>query len=206
MSIEVSVLSLNSSSMLRKKPTDIVSDESLAQKLAHGDEQAYSILYQKYKNIVYNYVMTILNYNGAEAVEVTAEVFVQVFTYCQTKTIRTNFKSFVYRTAHNVSVNWIQKYSGKEAQRDDEQLQNVQDTKEKQVDRVTKSYEQEIVQHILKQIDAKYSEVLYLYYYEKKDYEQIAKIIGSNKNTVGTLINRAKKKANQIAQTYGYEI
>jgi DNA-directed RNA polymerase specialized sigma24 family protein len=37
-----------------------------------------------------------------------------------------------------------------------------------------------------------------LYYYEDKSYEEIAQIIGSNKNTVWTLLSQAKKKLQEF--------
>jgi RNA polymerase sigma-70 factor (ECF subfamily) len=43
------------------------------------------------------------------------------------------------------------------------------------------------------QIEGKFRDVLYLYYFEEKSYEEIAEILESNKNSVGTMILKAKK-------------
>ncbi|MEI8253905.1 MAG: sigma factor-like helix-turn-helix DNA-binding protein [bacterium] len=42
-------------------------------------------------------------------------------------------------------------------------------------------------------MDEKFRDVLYLYYYEEKSYDEIADIIESNKNSVGTMISNGKK-------------
>ena len=50
------------------------------------------------------------------------------------------------------------------------------------------------VKQALEKIPEKYRQVLMLRYFSEKSYEEIGKMIGSPVNTVGTLINRAKKK------------
>ena len=57
-----------------------------------------------------------------------------------------------------------------------------------------------LLQSILSQLDPQYSEVLILYYFEEMKYEEIAEIIGSNKNTVGTLLSRAKQQVRLLIE------
>ena len=60
-----------------------------------------------------------------------------------------------------------------------------------------------VLQSILSQLENQYSEVLILYYFEEMKYDEIAEIIGSNKNTVGTLVRRAKQKVKEIVEKDG---
>jgi RNA polymerase sigma factor (sigma-70 family) len=50
----------------------------------------------------------------------------------------------------------------------------------------------------LEKLPHKYKEVLMLRYYFDKSYEEISEILGKPVNTVGTLLNRAKKKLMEI--------
>ena len=70
---------------------------------------------------------------------------------------------------------------------------------------IRKEFLQKTMKKLLSKLEKKYSEVLYLYYYEEKNYQQIANITWTNKNTVGTLVSRAKKKIKELAQQYNLE-
>ena len=50
------------------------------------------------------------------------------------------------------------------------------------------------------QLKPQYAEVLILYYFEEMRYEEIAEIIKSNKNTVGTLLSRAKQQVKVLIE------
>ena len=58
------------------------------------------------------------------------------------------------------------------------------------------------VQDALDKLPSKYREVLVLRYFLDKTYEDIADILGKPVNTVGTLINRAKKKLLKVVKEH----
>jgi RNA polymerase sigma-70 factor (ECF subfamily) len=53
------------------------------------------------------------------------------------------------------------------------------------------------VDQVINKLPSKYKQVLLLRYYSEKSYEEISEILQKPINTVGTLINRAKKKMNK---------
>lgn len=53
---------------------------------------------------------------------------------------------------------------------------------------------------IVMELPIKYRTPIYLYYYEGYTVEEIAEILGKNKSTVYTLINRGKKKLKEIIE------
>jgi RNA polymerase sigma factor (sigma-70 family) len=50
----------------------------------------------------------------------------------------------------------------------------------------------------LEQLQPKEREIIHLFYYEGKSYEEIAEYLWSNKNTIWTMILQAKKKIKEF--------
>jgi RNA polymerase sigma factor (sigma-70 family) len=69
--------------------------------------------------------------------------------------------------------------------------------------RFSATYEQWVFAKYLAALPDKEREIVYLYYHEDKSYEEIADIVGSNKNTVWTLLSQAKKKIYAMAGKEG---
>ena len=62
--------------------------------------------------------------------------------------------------------------------------------------------EKERVENAIQKLEVKYREIIILRYTQDKTYEEISDILRKPVNTVGTLINRAKKELKNILNTY----
>jgi RNA polymerase sigma-70 factor, ECF subfamily len=62
------------------------------------------------------------------------------------------------------------------------------------------------IQVALRKIKPKYREVIVLYYFEEKSYEEIATILGLSTNSVGTKIRRAKQQLKKILENLAPEL
>jgi len=169
-----------------------LSDEELSNKVRWWDNQAFEVLYDKYKDKIFSYVRNILNYNHEDATTVLSDVFIKVFEYLKSYEVK-NFKTFIYRIAHNTAIDLIRtSKSGIYTNEENAKLvEDVQNNIEKE--KINTQFKQKIMMWYLNQIDEKFRDVLYLYYYEEKSYDEIADIIESNKNSVGTMISNGKK-------------
>lgn len=167
-------------------------DEELSNKVRGWDNQAFEVLYDRYKDKIFSYVRNILNYNKDDATNVLSDVFIKAFEYMQNHEVQ-NFKTFLYRIAHNTSIDWIRTnkswiYADEESAKLMEDKWNIIE-KEK----LNTEFKKKIMMWFLSQMEEKFRDVLYLYYYEEKSYDEIAEIIDSNKNSVWTMISNAKK-------------
>ncbi|MCF7834818.1 RNA polymerase sigma factor [Candidatus Gracilibacteria bacterium] len=167
-------------------------DDELIKKTQQGQTIAFEILYDRYKDKIYSYIRNILNYNEQESTIVLSDVFIKLFEYISKNEIK-SFKTFLYKVAHNTCIDFIR--SNKSEYRIDENTYVVEDSQDSiQKDNFNTEFKQKIMMDYLGQLDEKHRDVLYLYYQEEKSYDEIAEIIGSNKNSVGTLIFNAKKE------------
>lgn len=169
-----------------------LNDEELSNRVKWWDNQAFEVLYDKYKDKIFSYVRNILNYNKDDATTVLSDVFIKVFEYIKNYEVK-NFKTFIYRIAHNTAIDLIRTsktgiYTNEENAKLVEDKQNIIEKENLNI-----QFKQEIMMWFLSQIEEKFRNVLYLYYFEEKSYEEIAEIMESNKNSIGTMISNAKK-------------
>ena len=143
-----------------------------------------------------------LNYNYDDTVSLTSDVFIKFYEYIKHHDIE-NVKSILYRIAHNAAIDLMRtNQSQYEQSFDEEKIQHIP-SKEDHKHEINVMFQEELFQKLLSLLDEQYREVLYLYYYEEKSYEDIADIFGTNKNSIGTLLFTAKKKLNELAEKYG---
>ena len=59
---------------------------------------------------------------------------------------------------------------------------------------------------MVKKLPDKYKDVLYLYYYEEYSVAQIAKLLGSNENTIKSVLKRGRDKLKIMIGGMGTEM
>ena len=181
-----------------------LSDDEIVKKIKKWDSVAFEIIYDRYKNLLYNYIWTLLNFNSDEAGLVLSDVFIKAYEYIQQKNID-NLKSFLYRIAHNTAVDWIRVNQNKDTKipKNTEEQKDQSDDIEKW--KIDIQYKKKLIEKYLSELDDKYRSVLYLLYYENKSYDEIAMIQQSNKNTIWTLVLQGKKKLKELILNAGID-
>lgn len=182
---------------------DKMSDEQLCLAVFQWDDWAFDYLYEEWKDRLYSYIWTFLNYNDEDALNVTSDVFVKLYKYLKQKSV-TNLKSFLYTIARNESINLISSRKSENIKEYETTiLENLVTEPEFKL-QIDEKYRSQILKSFLQSLDSNFREVLYLYYFEWKDYMEIAQIISSNKNTVWTIISRWKAKLKELIEKAGY--
>jgi len=168
------------------------SDEILIEEIRNGKMDLYSEIIRRYKIPLLSYIRR-LSFNSPEAEDILQEVYLKVYRNLFGFDIKKKFSSWIYRIAHNETINYIKKHSKPKMNLDDlpEDFFSDEDNLENKIDQKFLKKEME---EYLKLIKLKYREILVLYYFEQKSYEEISEILKIPKNTVGTYIHRAKKQ------------
>ena len=85
--------------------TDVPDDVAL-QLAAQGDQEAFSILYERYIGRIYSYVFYRTG-SELEAEDLTAKVFHRAYNHIgRYKNMGLPFSAWLYRIAHNLVANW----------------------------------------------------------------------------------------------------
>ena len=178
-----------------------LSDRELISKIHWWNHWLYSEIYEKYKGKIYNYTLNLLWWNIEDAEIVITDIFTKFREYIKDGRCNDveNVNAYIYRLAHNTAVNFIKwKWSWT--------YQNIEDrewsltTSDDPSDYTDNIYKSEQLERFMNMLDPNSKSVVYMTYFEEKDYEEIAQIIWSNKNTVWTILSRAKKKLREMME------
>ena len=164
--------------------------------LSLDNQEYYYCLMKRYEIPLMNYIRKLSGMNQSDVEDVLQEVFILAYQNLNDFDRQFKFSSWIYRIAHNQTVSMLRK-----------KTKNYQDISwdEHDLDQLVQSdfdIEQSLFQkmdyrNLLQNIDKlplKYKEVLLLKFLEGKDYQEISDILRKPMGTIGTLINRAKKR------------
>ena len=158
------------------------------------DRQAFLHIMERYEGKLLAYIRRISGLNKEDAEDVLQEVFLKTYTNLNAFNQKLKFSSWIYRIARNETISEARKRKARPVYYfEDKDLVRIADGLEVDVDLI-KSEDAEDVRNVIESLDKKYREVLVLKFLEEKDYNEISDILKKPVGTVGTLINRAKKK------------
>lgn len=177
-----------------KKNVDL-SDAELVE-LALKDKQNYRYLIERYKDKLARYISRISNSGKEETEDVLQNVYLKTYKNLNSFDKTLKFSSWIYRIAHNETVDHIKKWANKPklTSIDEEVFQNTLRSDPRIEENLDKKLFVKKVGELINSLDDKYKEVMVLRYIEEKDYDEIADILRKPTGTVSTLINRAKKQ------------
>jgi len=173
-------------------------DNDLISMIQKKNNKAYGELIDRYRKRLFVYIYHLVG-NREEAEDILQDVFSKTYKSINSFDLNRKFSSWIYRIAHNEAVNFLKCKNNKHTV----SWEDIASSKDKLESASLEETPEDMMGHkeIVKQIDLaleklppKYQEILKMRYFEEYSYEEIGKILGKPINTVGTLINRAKKK------------
>jgi len=179
----------------------MLSDESINEKtdnelvsLSLDNQEYFSYLVQRYERRLISYIIRISGVKLEDAEDVLQDAFVSMFLKLNSFDNGLKFSSWAYRVVRNQTISEFRKRKVRPLQYFEENdLVRLADSMGSD-DHFDKKVLQDEIRTILDQMDKKYREVLVLKFLEEKDYNEISDILKKPVGTVGTLVNRAKKK------------
>ncbi len=181
------------------------SDNDLVEYILTKDPEAFSELVNRYQGKISVYLKRMIG-NEAEVKDALQEVFVKVFENLSRFDSSRKFSSWIYRIAHNEAVNFIKKRQRRKTIQWEDFLSYykwAEDKNEDMEDLWLEREHKEKLKQAFKKLSPKYKEVAKLRFFENKSYEEISRALGKPVNTVGTLVNRAKKKLKEMIKKEG---
>lgn len=179
-----------------KDKCEALSDEKLVS-FVKKDKDCYVCLMNRYEEKMMRYVRRISGVSVETAEDIVQDLFLKVFINLNAFDENLKFSSWLYRIAHNETINYWRRNKKRKANDiswdDNDKLKSIirdeYDTEQAVYQKITN----EQLLAAVDRIDEKYRTVLILNYIEGKSYQEIADILNKPIGTVGTLLNRAKK-------------
>ena len=178
-------------------------DDSALIEVIHGqNRELYWELFNRYQHKLFVYILHLVG-NKEEAEDIMQNVFTKTYKNIKHFDLSRKFSSWIYRIAHNEAVNYL-KRKNKKYFVSWEDVSASKDKLEMTSNEVPIEdiwFQQEITKEIreaMEKLPPKYKEILMMRYFSEYSYEKIGGVLNKPVNTVGTLINRAKKKLLEV--------
>jgi RNA polymerase sigma factor (sigma-70 family) len=168
------------------------SDVQLIQQIVAGDTSLFRQLIKKYETKVYSVAFKVTN-NQKDAEDVTQEVFLQLYRSLHSFRHDANLSTWIYRITMNKALDFKRKTT-RQTTNETTALHDITPvspvlTPEQEL---VKKTEQELLYEALNKLPPPYKEVLNLYYFENKSYQEIAHVLNIAVKTVESRLYRAK--------------
>ena len=190
----------------------IVTDEDMVRRIRKGENHYFEQLVNKYGDKMYKYLFYYFNFRGPLAEDVVQGLFVKLREKLGKYDTKQKFSSWMYRFAHNYTIDWIRKHEKDERVqafsqmwwKDENSWHNWVENfvvSDEDVSQMTeKSVKLDLLQKCLCSVGGKYKDVLLLFYFEQKTYDEIAYVLDIKSAHVWTLLLRAKQKVRSIIE------
>lgn len=166
----------------------------------------FARIIERYREPLKRYVRRLVRPGPDELEILLQDIFIKTYENLNDFDQDLAFSSWIYRIAHNESIDHIRRGKFKGASLDaaayDDDSVSLIETIAAEEDiplEIDKQYLKKSIDLILDDIDPKYRSVLVLKFLEDKDYDEISDILRKPPGTVATLIHRAKKEFRRVA-------
>ena len=179
-----------------------LTDEQLVKEIKSGNQQFFEELVKRYETRLIRYVLY-LTPGEEKAKDIVQDTFIKVYINLNSFKTDLKFSSWIYRIAHNETMNRLKKYGFQVFQLDIDIVDRFVVAPNNTESEIEKAEISKNVQNALSKLPLKYKVPLVLYYIEDKSYDEIGDILKVSLGTVGTLVSRGKKRLKEILVSEG---
>lgn len=178
-------------------------DDQLVELFRAGNEKAFEELVYRYKNPLYQYIMSLVQDEGA-AGDLFQEVFISFFKNVGKYESRGKFKSWLFLTARNRVFNFFRdrdKLSSLDQTDDDGNSvfhETLEDGQLAPLEELSGKEAEEMIRRASLQLPPRQREMIYLRQY--LSFKEIAELLGRPLGTVLADCHRAVKKMRQLLE------
>jgi RNA polymerase sigma-70 factor, ECF subfamily len=167
-------------------------DLQVIRRAQENDITAFGEIYRHYAGMVYRLALRMTG-RVEEAEEVTQDVFLSVHRHLRNFAGNASLKTWIYRIAVNCSLNAIRKAKRKQTEVAWEEGFDPQDTRHGVHEAVEKEAREHKINELMDELNADQKACLLLRAQEGLSYEEIARALNVNVNTVRTRLKRARE-------------
>ena len=170
-------------------------DKELYKKFLDGNNDAFGILMNKYKN---NLIYFIFKY--VKNKDISEDIFQEVVLYILSKkevyNFEFSFKTFIYTIAKSRALNYLKKEKKKINY--ERNFENIAVEENLLEDIVFSKERQEKLKKVISKMSEDYQMVIYLAIIEDLSYKEVAKIMDKSESKIKNLLHRARIKLRKL--------
>ena len=166
---------------------------------SQGDIQAFESIYKASSGFVYNVAFRIVN-NKEDALEVAQDVFMIIYHKLKTFRFESSFKTWAYRITANSAINFAKKSSRTKTVPYEDSLTCPAASEGEGAffnearTRMDQEHQSQLVENLLAKLNPDQRACVVLRDIQGLSYEEIAKTLNININTVRSLLKRSREK------------
>ena len=166
-----------------------ISDEIALARAAHGDQEAFGVLYERYVGRIFNYIYYRTG-NPLDAEDLTERVFFRAMRHIENYTDRgLPFSAWLYRIAHNLVANWHRDNSRRKEIPLDEGLISYYRGELPEYE-LLQAEEKERLMGVIRCLPADRQQLLILKFVEHLSNAEIGQIMGRTEGAIKSLYHR----------------
>lgn len=169
------------------------------------NSQLFSIIYDRYSNIVYNKCISFVK-DTNEAQDLTHDIFVKLFIKLKTFNHRSKFSTWLYSFTYNHCVNYVQRDLNKRKDKflitDD--IDDYSEAYPEIKDEFIYELKSDSLQKSLELMDPNDKMILFMKYQDDMTIEDIQKTLKIGKSAVKMRLSRAKRRLIETYKTFYY--
>lgn len=169
-------------------------DHIYIDQILNGDANAFAILVDRYKNLVFTLTLRMLK-NREEAEEASQDTFVKVYKSLHSFKGESKFSTYIYRVAYNTCLDTIKK--NKKHHNDvaiDEFTEHQVITIDNALNALTEAEYQQSIKECIAMLPEMDGFLLTLYYFEDLSLDEIATVVNLEANNIKVKLFRSRKK------------
>lgn len=171
------------------------------------NKECYRLLIERYEDKLRRYVRRISGVSSESVEDIVQELFMKVYINLNSYDPNKSFSSWIYRIAHNETINYWRKNKRKSEMvvslESDSALGNISDGRDTG-EEVYGKINGGVVLSALEDLDEKYRNAVMMKYAEEASYREISEKLDIPIGTVGTLISRGKKMLREHLESGGF--
>ena len=176
----------------------VENDVQLIRRILSDDDEAFSILVQKYQKSVHALVWRKVNdFHYAE--EITQDTFLQAYKKLSTLKNPNQFAGWLYVIANRLCINWLNRHKPAMQSLEDTPMEEIEESAynhhaAEQREAEGTKYRYEIVQKLLSKLPESERTVVTLYYLGEMTAKEISKFLGVSINTITSRLRRGRER------------
>ncbi len=175
-------------------------DEHLINKVIKGENNAYAVLVDRYKHMVYTLALKIVK-NREDAEEVAQDTFVKAYSALNEFKGESKFSTWLYKIAYYRSLDYLKKNKRRVETTtiDISEEYNIA-SMDDALDGMEIKERAEIIKHAIQELPADDAVLITLYYFETLSMNEISKVMGIPANTIKVRLFRGRKRLAKILE------
>lgn len=178
----------------------INNDQHYINKVKEGDTNAFAILIDNYKDMVFSLALKVMK-NREEAEEVSQDTFIKAFRSLHNFKGDSKFSTWLYKITYNNCMDRVKKISRTyNTNSIDEVVENKIESTESVLDSIERKERAELMKECLDELPEDERTILWMFYYQELSLKEIIDVTSYSEANLKVKLHRSRKKLLSIVQ------